>query len=58
MACVDPLRWAGLGLVQLTIVFAIALVGGPLETRLYVELIPFLTSAVVIAAARFSSNLA
>jgi hypothetical protein len=29
-----------------------------LETRLYVELIPFLTSAVVVAAARFSSNLA
>ena len=56
MACVDPLRWAGLGLVQLTIVFAILLVGVLPETRLYVELIPFLTSAVVVAAARFSSN--
>jgi hypothetical protein len=42
----------------LTIVFAILLVGVLLETRLYVELIPFLTSAVVVAAARFSSNLA
>jgi hypothetical protein len=46
-----------LGLVQLTIVFAIQLVGVLPETRLYVELIPFLTSAVV-ATARFSSNLA
>jgi len=46
------------GLVQLTIVFAILLVGVLPETRLYVELIPFLTGAVVVAAARFSSNLA
>ena len=42
----------------MTIVFAILLVGVLPETRLYVELIPFLTGAVVVAAARFSSNLA
>src|SRR5215475_9362899 len=52
LAWVDPARWAGLGLVHLTMLAAIMSVGILLETRLYVELIPLLVSAVMVAVSR------